>query len=502
MQYTIFIAFVNHFQMVRTYQRKTDRVTPPLDVFKRAAEAVRNEDHPISIRQAAKDFGIHYRSLARFIKKKSDNKNITLRMGYKKPRIVFSEEEEMELESYLKKASDVYFGLTPMEVRQLAFDYGKALNKSLPQSWNNNSLAGADWFSAFLKRHPTLSLRTPQSTSLSRATSFNRTNVTLFFDNLGNLYDRYKFNPCDIYNMDETGIVTVQRPDRVVARRGFRQIGSLTSAERGTLTTLAMAVSATGNTVAPLFVFPRVHFKDHFLRMAPPGSVGGANPSGWINEELFLTFLKHFVATVKCTREKPILLLLDNHDTHLSIAALNYAKESGIVMLSFPPHCSHKLQPLDRSVFGPLKKFINSACTAWMKSNPGKTITIYDIPGIVATSLPMALTPNNIMSGFRVTGIYPFNRDIFSEQDFLPSYVTNRENPNETEEGTHGTQGENNEHEVTRGTGNKQHEVDEDLETTTESIEKASNNQIPNITDENLAGKKTLPSVLNLNNII
>lgn len=294
--------------------------------------------------------------------------------------------------------------------------------------------------------------------------------------------------------MDETGIVTVQRPDRVVARRGFRQIGSLTSAERGTLTTLAIAVSATGNSVAPLFVFPRVHFKDHFLKMAPPGSVGGANPSGWINEELFLTFLKHFVATVKCTREKPVLLLLDNHDTHLSIAALNYAKESGIVMLSFPPHCSHKLQPLDRSVFGPLKKFINSACTAWMKSNPGKVITIYDIPGIVATSLPMALTPSNIMSGFRVTGIYPFNKDVFSEQDFLPSYVTDRENPNETEVYTHSNRVENNEDKGIRGTGNEQHEVDEaeNLDTRRKNIEKASNNQIANMTNDNLAGKKAL----------
>uniref|UniRef100_A0A3Q2VJV2 Uncharacterized protein n=1 Tax=Haplochromis burtoni TaxID=8153 RepID=A0A3Q2VJV2_HAPBU len=29
-------------------------------------------------------------------------------------------------------------------------------------------------------------------------------------------------------------------------------------------------------------------------------------------------------------------------------------------MLSFPPHCSHRLQPLDRSVYGPLKRHINS----------------------------------------------------------------------------------------------------------------------------------------------
>ena len=30
-----------------------------------------------------------------------------------------------------------------------------------------------------------------------------------------------------------------------------------------------------------------------------------------------------------------------------------------------------------------------------------------------------------------MSGIYPFNRDIFSDQDFLPSYVTDRPNPNQ-----------------------------------------------------------------------
>ncbi|KAB0790292.1 hypothetical protein PPYR_15372 [Photinus pyralis] len=229
--------------------------------------------------------------------------------------------------------------------------------------------------------------------------------------------------------MDETGITTVQRPDRIVARKGFRQIGSLTSAERGTLVTMAIAVSAAGNSIPPLFVFPRVHFKDHFLQGAPVGSIGTANPSGWMKNEQFLTFVQHLVTTVKSTKESPILLLLDNHESHLSIPALNYAKDNGVVMLSFPPHCSHKLQPLDRSVFGPLKKYINSGCASWLKTNPGKTISIYNIPAIVAAALPLAIVPNNVTAGFRVTGVYPFNRDIFEDQEFLPSYVTDRENP-------------------------------------------------------------------------
>ena len=176
---------------------------------------------------------------------------------------------------------------------------------------------------------------------------------------------RHGFGPNEILNMDETGVTTVHKPDKVVAQRGHKQVGSLTSGERGTLVTVACAVSAMGNSIAPYFVFPRVNFRDHFINNGPPGCKGVANPSGWMKEDNFLEFLTHFVSQTKCNKEKPALLTLDNHGSHLSIDGLDYAKRNGLVMLSFPPHCSHKLQPLDRTVYGSFKKHVNSASDAW-----------------------------------------------------------------------------------------------------------------------------------------
>ncbi|XP_018332974.1 uncharacterized protein LOC108742303 isoform X3 [Agrilus planipennis] len=95
-------------------------------------------------------------------------------------------------------------------------------------------------------------------------------------------------------------------------------------------------------------------------------------------------------------------------------------------MLSFPPHCTHRLQPLDRSVFGPLKKYVNNSMDQWMVNHPGQAMTIYEIPGIVAQAFPLAATPSNIVVGFKACGICSFNRDIFQEHDFMPSSVTDR----------------------------------------------------------------------------
>lgn len=129
-------------------------------------------------------------------------------------------------------------------------------------------------------------------------------------------------------------------------------------------------------------------------------------------------FVKHFVEHAKCSKEKPCLLLLDNHCPHLSIDGLNFAKENGIIMLSFPPHFSHRLQPLDRSVYGLLKKQVNSVSDSWMRNNPGKTFNIYDIPRIVPISYPLAATLLNIQASFQ-----PYNKDVFLETEFSPSYV-------------------------------------------------------------------------------
>lgn len=327
------------------------------------------------------------------------------------------------------KASDIYYGLSPKEVRRFAYRYAIACKNKIPQTWTETEMAGSDWFTGFLKRHPQLSIRTPQATSLARCTSFNKHNVELFYNNLDIVLKRLKVTPADIWNIDETGITTVQRPDRVVARRGFRQIGRVTSAERGSLVTIAFAVSALGNSVPPFFIFPRVNFKPHFIRDGPIGCDGAAHPSGWMTEANFAKYMKHFVLHARCSKERPCLVLIDNHSSHLDSEVLDYCKDNGVTFLSFPAHCSHKLQPLDRSVYGPLKKFVNSACDAWVTNNK-RPMTIYDIPSIVRIALPNAATPNNIISGFKVTGINPLNKDIFTDSDFMPSYTSDRPNPN------------------------------------------------------------------------
>lgn len=114
---------------------------------------------------------------------------------------------------------------------------------------------------------------------------------------------------------------------------------------------MCLAEIAVSNFIPPMYIFPRVNYKDYFIKGGPPGCVGTLNKSGWIQGSEFLKFIVHFTNHVHPTTEKYVQILLDNHESHLHLLVVNYCRANGILLLTFLPHCSHKLQPLDRSVY-------------------------------------------------------------------------------------------------------------------------------------------------------
>jgi len=421
--------------MPSIYQRKSadelkrpPRTNVPIRIIKQALEDVKSKIR--SIRNASKHYGIPKSTLWRYLR--NDNipsETLSNFSSVHVSRQIFTIAEENMLVEYLIHAAHIHYGLTKKQVKTLAYQFAKANKKNIPNTWSQHELASEDWYKGFVHRNSGLSLRKPEATSLSRATSFNKKNVDEFFQKLKNIYEKYNFAPQSVYNIDETGVSTVQVPGKILAKKGTKQVGKVTSAERGTTVTVCCGINAIGNSVPPFFIFPRVNFKDFMLKNAPVGSAGAAHSTGWMTSENFLKYLEHFIMHVKPSKERPILLIYDNHESHISLDVINLAKDNGIVILTLPPHCSNKLQPLDVGVFAPFKKFYNSAVDSFMLNNPGKTVTIYDIAELVAEAFLKAFVQKNIINSFAKTGISPFNPEVFTDEELLCSSVTDREEP-------------------------------------------------------------------------
>ncbi|WAR19331.1 hypothetical protein MAR_001169 [Mya arenaria] len=109
-------------------------------------------------------------------------------------------------------------------------------------------------------------------------------------------------------------------------------------------------------------------------------------------DEVFLKF---------CEPKRPQLLILDGHSSHETLGILMRAIEN-VHILSLPPHTTHMLQPLDKSVFGPVNRKYNQVCSEFLQENPLH------------------------QSGFKACGIYPLDADVIPDKAFGPSEPTDK----------------------------------------------------------------------------
>ena len=162
-----------------------------------------------------------------------------------------------------------------------------------------------------------------------------------------------------------------------------------------------MIISSVGNTAPPVFIFPRVRLHDSLMFGAPPGSLGLVNSpqSSWITGPLFLKVLEHAKKQTRSSKEDRILLLKNNHESHRTLDSVLYARENRITLVTFPPHCSHQLQPLDVGMMGPFKGELHVAQHYWVIANPGKVI-ICDLASLTNAAYQTSFTAKNITAAF------------------------------------------------------------------------------------------------------
>ena len=413
---------------MRTYNRKTTMQSWSKESLRLAMEQI--QASKTTVQKASLDYNIPLSTLKRRIAKQAENKENAFEVKLGRFKCTFSPELEKVFVEHLLELDKVYFGLSPIELRRLAFDFAETYK--INHRFNKeHKIAGEDWYLSFMKRHPSLTLRTPEKTSFARASCFNKVVVGKFYTLLEELMSTYQFSPSRIYNVDESGISAVPNYiPKVISQKGRKQVGGLVSAERGETVTCVFCCNAAGNFIPPLLIFPRKKINLELREGCPPDTLAVFHPSGWMQTEIFCpTWFNHFCKFAKPSQDDPVLLLLDGHATHIkNLTLLKAAQEQNVHILCFPPHTSHKLQPLDRSFMNPLKTYYSQECSVYLRNHPGQVITLKKVGGLLGKAYMRAAVPLNATNGFECTGIYPMNRFKFHEEDFAPSIPTNVEN--------------------------------------------------------------------------
>ena len=404
--------------MPQTYIKKGIRCQWSPDDLKKAIEDIRA--NVFTIRDASRAYQIPRTTLQQYINSGTRKHELSAdhEPGKQGKYTVLSKEFETELCEHAKHLSDMYFGITKDQLCKLAYEL--AWKNGIKHSFNvDKQSAGDDWFKGFIVRNPSISLRKPESTSIARVIGFRRSEVDRFFENLAQVYAKEKFDASRVFNVDETGMSTVQQQkQKILAPTGKKQIGKIVSAEKGETITAVVCVNAAGTFVPPMLIFPRKNMNPRLMNGAPPGAIGVTSPSGWINGELYIKWLDHFIRHTGASADRKVLLILDNHESHITLQAWQLCRENGVVVVSLPPHCSHKCQPLDLTIFGPLKTAYFKRCGEWMSMNPGKRITQYEVATLFGDAYCAVGGIQKCINGFRAAGIYPLNSSVFTDDHF------------------------------------------------------------------------------------
>ena len=375
-----------------------------------------------SIRDAAKMYNVPPTSLYRRVK---GLVAANCKPGPQPYLPVFAEDR---LVNYIVSMSDMGFGLSRQDIMRLAYEVAEKSGISHPFK---NGAAGRKWFDNFMHRHSNLTFRKPQSLSYQRAKAVNSEIIEDFFAKLGAIYARLNLltKPMLVYNVDETGVSLTQHKGKVITEIKRRNTHRVTACEKGKNHTVIACGSASGSCIPPMIIFPRVRIPPSFQANSPPGSLLAGQKKGWVTTELYLRWFQFFIENIPPTR--PVLLIHDGHSSHISIDLIELAKSNNVHILCLPAHTTHVLQPLDVGVFSSFKHHIGLSLNKLMRSSPGRVPTTEDIPSILTEAWPKALTPLNLMSDFRKTGIHPLNQGCIQDRQCAPSKAIEEERPPE-----------------------------------------------------------------------
>lgn len=137
---------------------------------------------------------------------------------------------------------------------------------------------------------------------------------------------------------------------------------------------------------------------------------------GYLTEELWPKWWAHFQKYRRQSAGRPLLLTCDGYGAHCyDFNVLREAEQERIIITAFPSHTSSLLQPLDVAVFGPLKQAWKRTASVWFRENPGKVITRTSFPWMSRQAWKEGITVDTVKSGFKATGIWPFDVNFVSK---------------------------------------------------------------------------------------
>ncbi|TKA24784.1 hypothetical protein B0A54_17548 [Friedmanniomyces endolithicus] len=208
----------------------------------------------------------------------------------------------------------------------------------------------------FQKRHAS-AIRASKSGALdwNRFVTYDKDDS--WFDVIGKVLQDPAVLQENIDNMDETGIMLSKLHSVKVLVRTGDDRGYRGARVKRTTITAVECISASGEALDPMIIWPASTHRANWTTQSTPGWYCAYSDGGYTDSYLSLQWLKLVFdpQTKERANRRPRVLICDGFGTHETLEILEFCFANNIILCRLPSHTSHKLQPCDVSVFGPLK---------------------------------------------------------------------------------------------------------------------------------------------------
>jgi hypothetical protein len=319
--------------------------------------------------------------------------------------------EESTFENWIYRAAKLGTLITLQLVKTLASEIQSERGSNYDE--NEFSPISDRWVDRFRTRHPRIKTCFSRTIDTARSTALDFSTIKSYFDNLGELLHEHKYPPSAIYNVNETGFSIGSSRKSVVLLDQLNQCREKKQPGRQEWITSLECVSASGATLPPCLIFKGQNLNSGWIPdETPAGWKFITSKKGWTSDLIGFEWLKtHFQPFVSRTSNSRHLLIIDGYSSHVTARFIAYCITSKIDLFLLPPHSSHKTQPLNLSIFGPLKTALNLEVDRIFRHSTMR------LPRVEWTSAYIkararCFRPSSIESGFRKAGIYPFDPEI------------------------------------------------------------------------------------------
>ena len=215
----------------------------------------------------------------------------------------------------------------------------------------------------------------------------------------------------NVYNMDESGfsIGTIKAGRVIIDSKAPNQFQAQPG--RQEWVTVVECICADGTSIPPYVIFKG---KDLNIKWIPDNIPQGwritASTNGWTSNDHGQDWLRTLFEPKthqKAGELKPRVLICDGHGSHVTGNFIEHCMNNNIKLLILPSHSSHFTQPLDISIFGPLKKYMSQELSHVVNAKVN-TVQKTEWLRTYVGARPRAFSSQNINSSWSGAGLNPF----------------------------------------------------------------------------------------------